>query len=49
MVYPVTVRSKDGTTLEIKAEAVLIALGREPNLKGLELENAGVDLTSLPV
>lgn len=39
----VTVKSKDGTTEVIRAEAILVALGREPNLKGLGLENAGVE------
>lgn len=39
----VTVKSKDGTTDVIRAEAILVALGREPNLKGLGLENAGIE------
>jgi len=39
----VTVKSKDGKTDAIRAETILIALGREPNLKGLGLENAGVE------
>lgn len=38
----VTIKSKDGTVGAIRAEAILVALGREPNLKGLGLENAGV-------
>ncbi len=38
----VTIKSKDGTNEVIRAEAILVALGREPNLKGLGLENAGV-------
>jgi len=38
----VAVKLKDGTTEVIRAEAVLVALGREPNLNGLGLENAGV-------
>lgn len=38
----VTVRSSDGTTLAIRAEAILVALGRKPNLEGLGLEHAGV-------
>lgn len=39
----VTVRPKDGTIEGIRAEVILVALGREPNLKGLALENAGVE------
>jgi pyruvate/2-oxoglutarate dehydrogenase complex dihydrolipoamide dehydrogenase (E3) component len=39
----VTVRNKDGKTAIIKAETILVALGREPNLTTLGLENAGVD------
>jgi len=39
----ITVKLKDGTTEIIRAEAILVALGREPNLKGLGLENAGVE------
>ncbi len=39
----ITVKSKDGTAEVIRAEAILVALGREPNLKGLGLENAGVE------
>jgi len=31
----VTVKSKDETTEVIRAEAILVALGREPNLKGM--------------
>ena len=31
--------------MEIDAETVLIATGRQPNTKGLGLENAGVELT----
>jgi pyruvate/2-oxoglutarate dehydrogenase complex dihydrolipoamide dehydrogenase (E3) component len=38
----VRVKSKDGTSEAIRAEAILVALGREPNLKGMGLENAGV-------
>lgn len=33
---------KDGKTREIAADEILIAVGRKPNLKGLELEKAGV-------
>ena len=39
----VTIKSKDGKTGAIRAETILIALGREPNLKGLGLEYAGVE------
>lgn len=39
----VTVKSQDGTTGIVRAETLLIALGREPNLKGLGIENAGVE------
>ena len=40
----VTLVTKSGE-LEIDAETVLIATGRQPNTKGLGLENAGVELT----
>ncbi|SKC76879.1 dihydrolipoyl dehydrogenase family protein [Maledivibacter halophilus] len=33
---------KDGKTNEIKAEKILLALGRKPNLKGFNLEKIGV-------
>ncbi len=39
----VTVRTRDGRTAIIKAETILVALGREPNLETLGLEKAGVD------
>ena len=39
----VTVKFKDGATGVIRGEAILVALGREPNLRGLGLENAGVE------
>ena len=39
----VTLKFKDGATAIIRAEAILVALGRDPNLKGLGLENAGVE------
>lgn len=39
----VMIKSKDGNTKAIRAETLLIALGREPNLKGLGLEHAGVE------
>lgn len=42
----VTVKYKDGRTEPLRAETIFVALGREPNLKGLELENAGVEYDS---
>jgi pyruvate/2-oxoglutarate dehydrogenase complex dihydrolipoamide dehydrogenase (E3) component len=39
----VTVKFKDGAIRVIRAEAILVALGREANLRGLGLENAGVE------
>ena len=39
----VLLRSKDGRQETLIAEAILVAMGREPNLNGLGLENAGVD------
>lgn len=39
----VTVKFKDGATWVIRAEAVLVALGREANLRGLKLGNAGIE------
>jgi len=39
----VTVRTKDGEAAIIRAETILVALGREPNLRTLGPENAGVD------
>lgn len=35
----------NGESKEIKANAILIATGRRPNVEGLKLENAGVELT----
>lgn len=39
----VTVKFKDGTTEALRAEVILVALGRKPNLKDLRLENAGIE------
>jgi len=39
----VRVRVKEGSTGTIRGEVVLVALGREANLSGLGLENAGVE------
>ncbi len=39
----VLLRGKDNSQETLIAEAILVALGREPNLKKLGLDNAGVD------
>ncbi|NJD55839.1 MAG: FAD-dependent oxidoreductase [Nitrospirae bacterium] len=39
----ILVKTKDGKAAVIRAEAILVALGRDPNLKALRLGNAGVD------
>jgi pyruvate/2-oxoglutarate dehydrogenase complex dihydrolipoamide dehydrogenase (E3) component/uncharacterized membrane protein YdjX (TVP38/TMEM64 family) len=36
----------DGTTHEVECDAILVSVGRRPNLEGLELDIAGVDYTS---
>ncbi len=36
---------KDGKIETVSGDAVLVAVGRKPNVKGLKLENAGVKLT----
>lgn len=38
----VAIKGKDGEEKKIKAKKLLIAMGRSPNLEGLELEKAGV-------
>jgi pyruvate/2-oxoglutarate dehydrogenase complex dihydrolipoamide dehydrogenase (E3) component len=38
-----TVRDAQGGSSRISAESVLIAVGRRPNLEGIELEKAGVE------
>ena len=35
-----------GTTHEVECDAILVSVGRKPNLEGLELDIAGVDYTS---
>lgn len=35
---------KDGLNYEISANAVLVAIGRKPNVKSLKLDNAGIEL-----
>ena len=39
----VSIKNRDGREEKIRSEKLLIALGRAPNLKGLNLENAGVE------
>jgi pyruvate/2-oxoglutarate dehydrogenase complex dihydrolipoamide dehydrogenase (E3) component len=39
----VVIRNKDGDTESIRAEQVLVALGREANVSGLRLENISLD------
>ena len=39
----VTILSGDGTTEGVRAETIFVALGREANVSGLALDNAGVD------
>ncbi len=40
----VTVEKENGTKEEIEADEILVAVGRRPNTKGLDLETAGVEL-----
>lgn len=39
----ITIRNKDGDSLSLKAEKILVAMGRSPNLEGLNLEGIDVD------
>jgi pyruvate/2-oxoglutarate dehydrogenase complex dihydrolipoamide dehydrogenase (E3) component len=39
----VIVKAADGKTLALRAEAILVALGRQANLQGLGLDNIGLD------
>lgn len=41
-IIEVSIKRKDGREDKIKAEKLLIAMGRKPSLEGLELEKAGV-------
>ena len=41
----VTVEDKNGKKEDVSAEDVLVAVGRAPNLEGLDLEKAGVEYT----
>ncbi len=40
----ITIEKKNGEKEEIEADEILVAVGRTPNTKGLELETAGVEL-----
>ncbi len=40
----VTVFEKGGETKEIESDAVLVAIGREPNMEGLDIDKAAVEL-----
>ncbi len=39
----VTVKNENNQQSDMTADAVLIAIGRRPNIEGLDLENAGID------
>jgi pyruvate/2-oxoglutarate dehydrogenase complex dihydrolipoamide dehydrogenase (E3) component len=41
----VTIKRKDGTTLDLKAHALLVAIGRSPNVEGMGLDRIGVAYT----
>ena len=36
----------DGTSREVECDAILVSVGRRPNLEGLELDSAGVEYTA---
>jgi len=40
----VTVEKEDGSNEKLEADEILVAVGRRPNTKGLDLETAGVEL-----
>jgi pyruvate/2-oxoglutarate dehydrogenase complex dihydrolipoamide dehydrogenase (E3) component len=39
----VRIKNKEGATTSLKAEQILVAMGRDPNLMGLNLEGIGVE------
>lgn len=39
----VVIKNSDGKEMGLKAEAILVAMGRSPNIEGLGLENIGVE------
>ncbi|MFO7738897.1 MAG: FAD-dependent oxidoreductase [Desulfatiglandaceae bacterium] len=39
----VRLKNKEGETITLKAEKILVAMGRDPNLSGLNLEGIGVE------
>ncbi len=39
----VRIRNREGVTISLKAEQILVAMGRDPNLKGLNLEGIDVE------
>jgi pyruvate/2-oxoglutarate dehydrogenase complex dihydrolipoamide dehydrogenase (E3) component len=40
----VSVKDKEGKTSSLRAERILVAMGRDPNIQGLNLEGIGVEL-----
>jgi pyruvate/2-oxoglutarate dehydrogenase complex dihydrolipoamide dehydrogenase (E3) component len=39
----VSIKDKDGRTQSLRAERILVAMGRDPNIQGLNLEGIGVE------
>ena len=39
----VTVKQRDGSVVELQTDAILVATGRKPTVKGVGLEAAGID------
>ncbi|RJR24141.1 MAG: FAD-dependent oxidoreductase [Desulfobacteraceae bacterium] len=39
----VRIKNREGKTVSLKAEQILVAMGRDPNLRGLNLEGIGVE------